>query len=250
MAVSRFDPVAAHYDAARPSYPEAIYDELERVTGPLPGRLVMDGGAGTGIASRQLSARGARLVAVELGELMLRRALARSPDLACVLADGHAIPLRDGCVELACFAQSWHWFNPARAFGEVARVVRPGGYWAAWWNTDGVDGSDWFRQYQAVMADACPDYHWQHRQARRDRVAEVAAATQFGPAAYFEAQWTRTIRLADWLTDQHSKSYVASLNPAAREVLFAQLSEIVSARFPDGELSVPYLTQMWLARRA
>jgi SAM-dependent methyltransferase len=250
MPVSRFDPVAEHYDAARPAYPDAIYDELERAAGPLPGRLVMDGGAGTGIASRQLAARGARLVALELGERMLRRALARTPGLCCVLADGHAIPLRAGCVDLACFAQSWHWFDPARALGEVARVVRPGGYWAAWWNSDDANGADWIQQYQAVMAAACPDY-WRHQhQAGPERAAQVAASARFGPAVYFKTHWTRTIRLADWLTDQRSKSYVASLDPAARQALFDQLTDIVTERFPAGELSVPYRTQLWLARRS
>src|ERR1039457_4610438 len=134
MAGSLFDSVAEEYDAARPSYPDAIYDELEKAAGPLAGQLVLDGGAGTGIASRQLAARGARLVALALSEPMLRRALARSPRLCWVVADGDMMPLRASYIDLACFAQSWHWFDPVRACAEIARVIRPGGYWAAWWN--------------------------------------------------------------------------------------------------------------------
>ena len=55
--------------------------------------------------------------------------------------------------------------------------------------------------------------------------------------------------MEQWLTDQRSKSYVASLDQAARDNLLARLTEIISARFPDGELTVAYLTQLWLARR-
>ena len=40
----------------------------EARVGPLAGRLVLDCGAGTGIASRQLAARGARVVSLDLGE--------------------------------------------------------------------------------------------------------------------------------------------------------------------------------------
>lgn len=65
---SLFDAAAAEYDAARPSYPDELYAELEARTGPLAGRLVLDCGAGTGIASRQLAARGARVVSLDLGE--------------------------------------------------------------------------------------------------------------------------------------------------------------------------------------
>ncbi|MGH3397053.1 MAG: class I SAM-dependent methyltransferase [Streptosporangiaceae bacterium] len=81
---SLFDAAAAEYDAARPSYPDELYAEIEARTGPLAGRLVLDCGAGTGIASRQLAARGARVVSPDVGEQMLRRALARSPGSACV----------------------------------------------------------------------------------------------------------------------------------------------------------------------
>jgi SAM-dependent methyltransferase len=178
MAGSLFDPVAEEYDAARPSYPDAIYDELEKTAGPLAGQLVLDGGAGTGIATRQLGERGARLVALDLSERMLRRAVARSPGLCCVVADGDMMPLRAACIDLACFARSWHWLDPVRASTEIARVVRPGGYWAAWWNAAAADGEDWFADYQAVMAAACPAYPrhqrasdagWERRADSRDR---------------------------------------------------------------------------------
>src|ERR1700684_3766500 len=93
-ARSPFDPVAADYDAGRPGYPDGLFTALEETTGPLAGALVLDAGAGTGIATRQLAARGARAIALDIGEQMLRRALARSPDMNCLLADGNAIPIR------------------------------------------------------------------------------------------------------------------------------------------------------------
>src|ERR1039458_8862250 len=111
-ARSPFDPVAADYDAGRPGYPDGLYTALEDTTGPLSGALVLDAGAGTGIATRQLTARGARAIALDIGEQMLRRARARSPEMNCLLADGNAIPIRSGSIDLACFAQSWHWFDP------------------------------------------------------------------------------------------------------------------------------------------
>jgi 2-polyprenyl-3-methyl-5-hydroxy-6-metoxy-1,4-benzoquinol methylase len=69
---SRFDTVAGEYAAGRPSYPAELYDTLAKVLGrSLSGLDVVDLGAGTGIASRQLQARGARVTAVELSAPML-----------------------------------------------------------------------------------------------------------------------------------------------------------------------------------
>jgi hypothetical protein len=61
--------------------------------------------------------------------------------------------------------------------------------------------------------------------------------------------WTRRPRIDEWLTDQRSHSYVAALAPADRDRLLSQIAGIVTARFPDRQLSVPYQTPMWLARR-
>ncbi|MGD0376955.1 MAG: class I SAM-dependent methyltransferase [Streptosporangiaceae bacterium] len=249
MAGSPFDQVADDYDAARPSYPGAIYDQLEKAAGPLAGQLVLEGGAGTGIATRQLAARGARMVPVDLGERMLRRAMAHSPGLCCLLADGNMLPLRAGCIDLACFAQSWHWFEPVRACAEVGRVLKPGGHWAAWWNRAAADDEDWFADYRAVMAATCPGYHrrW-HRDA--DRPAEPIAATGlFEPGTCFVSRWTRTPLTSEWLTEERSKSYVAELDPPQRDRLLAQINDIIGTRFRDGQMSVPYRTKLWLARR-
>jgi len=52
-----FDQQAEAYDQFRPTYPDAVIDEL---LGPVPAGLdVLDVGCGTGIASRQMARRGA-----------------------------------------------------------------------------------------------------------------------------------------------------------------------------------------------
>jgi hypothetical protein len=51
------------------------------------------------------------------------------------------------------------------------------------------------------------------------------------------------------VTCERSKSYVASLAPAERERLLARIAEIAAAGFPRGQMSVPYLTRLRLARR-
>lgn len=61
--VATFGTVADEYDNARPSYPAAVYESL----GDLDGLCSLDVGAGTGIATRQLLERGARVVAVDPG---------------------------------------------------------------------------------------------------------------------------------------------------------------------------------------
>lgn len=251
---SVFDSAAAEYDAARPSYPAALYDELEAMTGPLAGRLVLDWGAGTGISGRQLAARGARVVLLDIGEQMLRQARMRDPEANCVLADGNRMPVRARCADMTTFAQSWHWFERPAAPAEIARVLRPGGYWAAWWNRARGDGQDWFERYQDLVAAACPGYHW--RNLRDELLAPdwadraVLALGLVEPAATVMVPWTRRVTAAHWITDERSKSYFIELDPDVREAVLDQVAGIIAEEFPDGQMTVPYITTLLVARKS
>ena len=134
--VTLFGRVACEYDAARPAYPDALFDAL----GPVVNLRVLDVGAGTGLATRPFLQRGALVVAIEPEANLLARAVEHTPTLAAVIADGTRLPLRDRCVDLVCFAQSWHWLHPDTRTGEVARVLHPGGRWAGWWSHARADG--------------------------------------------------------------------------------------------------------------
>jgi SAM-dependent methyltransferase len=253
-ARSVFDSAAAEYDAARPSYPAALFDELAMRAGSLTGKLVLDVGAGTGIASRQLAERGATVISLDIGEQMLRRALMRSPGSACVLADGNRMPIRSASVDLVTFAQSWHWFDHRAAAAEAARVLKPGGLWAAWWNRAKAEGERWFEEYQQVVLASCPAYLWQ-RSRDQDPAPDwtdelVRAQGVVEPAGSVVVQWTREVSAADWITDDSSKSYFIELAPLVRQSVLDEVAAIIATRFPDGHMSVPYTTTVLLASKA
>jgi len=121
--------VRAAYDTSAGEWasgPEQVYALLARellasADVPLDGRLVLDVGAGTGVAARAALAAGARLVvAVDLAAGMLRRA---SGPLHPVAADVTALPFRDGTFDtvLAAFCLN-HLRDIAAALSEARRV--------------------------------------------------------------------------------------------------------------------------------
>ena len=96
--------------------PAPIYEPLARALVaaapvPLAGRVVLDLGAGTGVAGRAALAAGAhRVVGADLSEAMLRRDALTATDatgaaVCCpVAADAAALPFRDGCFDLVLAA--------------------------------------------------------------------------------------------------------------------------------------------------
>jgi ubiquinone/menaquinone biosynthesis C-methylase UbiE len=93
---------------------------------PLSGRLVLDVGAGTGVASAALGKAGARPVAADLSLDMLAWQAHDRPPAA--VADVCTLPFRDNAVDdtVAAFVLN-HLVQPAAGFAELMRVTRSGG---------------------------------------------------------------------------------------------------------------------------
>lgn len=232
--MASFEAVADEYDAARPSYPPGIYDAL----GALEGLLVLDVGAGTGIATRQLSARGASVIAIDPGRGVLARAVGRAPGLRAVVADGAVLPVREGAADLICFAQ---------ACVEAHRVLSDRGRWAAWWSHARADAEDWFDAYWSVIECSCPGTH--RGQRGIDWGATVAESGLFELDGRVVVPWIRKLSVDDWMTDQTSHSYVADLAEIDRDRLLSDLREVLDQRFPDGAMTVRYQTWLWIGTK-
>jgi SAM-dependent methyltransferase len=134
---------AEAYDAVRPTPPEALLDLLclyARVQRP---RLVVDLGCGTGLSTAPWAARAERVVGVEPLPEMLALARRRLPaKVELIEAFAHETGLPDGCADVVSCTQAFHWMDPVPTLAEAARVLRPGGVFAAV-DYDGPPSVDW-----------------------------------------------------------------------------------------------------------
>jgi SAM-dependent methyltransferase len=241
-----FGAVAAAYDAARPGYPEALFEAVEESAGlGLRGARVLDVGAGTGISTRLLAGRGARVVAVEPTAGMAERLHAVSPGIPLVRGDGNQLPFADAAADLVTYAQSFHWTDPLRAAREAHRVLRPGGALALWWNIRD-SGEPWVAEHYARVRAACASYPLQ---TEFDR-AEYRELPRLGfRIRRTEVCWERTISVRTALENLSSRSYVAVLPEEERARLLAAERAALEERFPGGELVEPYIVYLTVGVR-
>ncbi|MFH8758864.1 class I SAM-dependent methyltransferase [Streptomyces atroolivaceus] len=241
-----FDNAAALYAAARPGYPPALLDAVEELAGhPLAGARAVDVGAGTGIATRLLHARGARVTAVEPGPGMageLRRSL---PSVPVVRGDGNRLPLATESADLITYAQSWHWTDPALALPEALRVLRPGGALALWWNVSD-DSVPWIADQDTRLRGHLGTGDGAHGTpggAGSRNLAQLSG----GRFAHRLLRWSRTVPVGTHLANLASHSAFLVLGTAGEESTHRFLDEErghLTAVFPDAMVEECYVVEL------
>ena len=131
--VERFEGYADLYDDHRPQPPVVLVDLLTQLAEVDRPALVVDLGSGSGLSTRLWSDRAGEVVGIEPGEDMRRVAAARTsaPNVRYQAGYGHATGLPDACADIVTASQALHWMNPEPTFAEAARILRPGGIFAA-----------------------------------------------------------------------------------------------------------------------
>jgi ubiquinone/menaquinone biosynthesis C-methylase UbiE len=135
-SVDRFSGFAALYDEVRPVPPVAFTEVVVQVARISRPAVVVDIGSGTGVSAAIWAGNADRVVAVEPNEEMRAMAAARLRsdrgtefELRDALAADTGLP--DRYADAVTCSQSLHWLDPETTLPEVARILRPGGVFAA-----------------------------------------------------------------------------------------------------------------------
>jgi len=228
-----FDQEAERYDRFRPMYPDAVIDEL---LGPDPAGLeVLDVGCGTGIASRQMARRGAKVLGVEVAPRMA--AIARTHGIDVEISAFEDWDAAGRTFDRVVSAQAWHWLDLPPATSKAASLLRPDGrlclIWNAGWQPDElahaleelyervlpIDSHRVFRGYAANRSiDAKIDLE--------SELDAVSAVAEFAELTMKWFPWTRVYQRDDWLGMLLSRSDHTALQP---EVLDRLLEDVGSA---------------------
>jgi SAM-dependent methyltransferase len=229
-----FDQQAEAYDRFRPTYPDAVIDEL---LGPVPAGLdVLDVGCGTGIASREIAQRGAKVLGVELAPRMAE--IARGHGVYVEIAAFEAWDAAGRTFDRVTSAQAWHWLDFPIATAKAASVLHPGGKLCLMWNA-GCQPDDLADALEEVYARVVPPGgHRLFRGYAASRSSDVktgldseidaiSAVPDFGALTEKWFPWTRAYQRDEWLAQLVSRSDHTALEPAVRDRLFEAIGAAI-----------------------
>jgi ubiquinone/menaquinone biosynthesis C-methylase UbiE len=238
-----FGPAAGDYERARPSYPAAAIDVLQRELGIGPGSTVCDLAAGTGKLTRLLVPSGATVLAVEPVPGMRDELRAAVPDVEVVDGTAEAMPFPDASIDAVTVAQAFHWFRFDEALAEIGRVLRPGGGLAILFNQRD-ERTKWVEEMNEVI-------QWHSRTIARYQATDWTALLDgagFAPVTYDSVEWNQPMTRDLLASRVRSVSYVAEMTPPEQQQLVDSTLALVADVAEPFDL--PYVTHVWCAHRA
>lgn len=129
---------ASSYDRVRPSPPPALPDLLTQLIDMPRPALVVDLGSGTGLSTMIWGGRAERVIGIEPNADMRNEAKRKIEGYSYAAhieyreGVAHQTGLPDGCANIVTASQSFHWMEPTTTLAEIARILRPGGLFAAY----------------------------------------------------------------------------------------------------------------------
>jgi SAM-dependent methyltransferase len=244
---ARFLGRAGDYAKYRPSYPPAAIDAIfEGFEDPLA-LTISDIGAGTGISTRLLAERGARVIAIEPNPQM--RAVVGGTGIETHEGTAERTGLPDASVDIVTAFQAFHWFATPEAVNEFVRILKSRGRVALVWNIRDV--RDPLTREYGRIADLESEAARRAGQTSDD--PDLASLLNSGDLKYVrwsDFEYAQQLDLEALLGRARSASYVPSEGPLHDEIMHGLRDLHRTFADADGTVALRYRTRVHLAERS
>ena len=237
-----FDNVADEYDKYRDGYDAELIADIKKISGLKKDSALCEIGAGTGQASLQFASDASQLVCIEPGSNLADKLRSNLSSFDTVTVQN--VTFEEAKVEASSFdlvyaAQSFHWVDPEVGYMKVAKILKPGGWFAAFWKrsipTEVEGESRETKLYQEYFPEYSPVTPQQYEEASVSDLAGLVASKLFSlcqlrrylapEAEEFRTPEERANSLRTW-------SSIAALERPIQDELIRRLTDIFREETP------------------
>jgi hypothetical protein len=252
-----FNEVPELYDKVRPLYPADLFDALFQMLPVRP--KIVEVGPGTGQGTQDLLARGASVLAIEIGPEMAAKVRSNlsSDRLRIGVGDFESFEVVAGEADALFAATAYHWISREAQADRPAAILRPGGLVAVV-DTIQVDSSDdggFFAAAQPIYERYGQGHSGPPAPARGNVDPAIRSVLEtdrrFDSVAVRRYDWDQTYSATDYRTLMLSYSGIQMMEEADRLGLLDDVESLIRSDF-DGIVTRPLvvtLTTAILVRR-
>jgi SAM-dependent methyltransferase len=251
-----FNQIAQLYNAARPSYPLDLIEDViklaqlsepDQTTDQITGQI-LEIGAGTGKATLPFAQRGYRIHCLEPGDQMAVVAaenLRAYPNVTFEITTFEDWPLQTSTYSLVMSAQAFHWVDPEIGYRKAAQALKPGGSLALIWNL-ADEAKSMLAQELDQIYTAHGDWRLQPFEERQQQSVQALSES-----SYFLAPTVKQYAWSQHYTTQQYLDLVSTqsdylIKPAEQQrELLAAISTVLD---PHGGIVRPYVSLLLLAK--
>ena len=244
-----FNEVAAIYDQVRPSYPPEMYDALFQMMPSQP--RIVEVGPGTGQATRDLLARGASVLAIEIGPAMATTLRSHFPSdrLRVMVGDFEVVDIEAGQADAVFSASAYHWISPAAQTDRPAAILRPGGVVAIveLIQVDSFEEAGFFAAAEPIYERYGQGDSGPPAPTRESVVpatyAVLSADSRFDCVEVRQYDWDQTYRASDYRNLMISYSGTQMMQESARVGLLDDMESLIRNEF-GGTITRPLVVAL------
>jgi len=237
------------YDQIRPGYPDALVEDVVRLSGiPDQGRI-LEIGCGTGKATEPFAVRGYWIDCLDVGSDLAAVAAAKLSGfdhVRIIVSSFEDWEPNDRRYDLVMAATSFHWVDPRVAYTKSAAVLKPSGALAVFANTPVKKNEGFFARVQDVYRACAPSILSSVPSSEADR-QESAGLDLFQEPVVREYPWAAQYSADQYIALLSTYSDHISLPDAEREALFRGIAELIREEY-GGSVLKHYLAVLTLRR--
>jgi len=248
-----FNEDVVNYDKMRPTYVDALFDDIIRFSGLDSGKNALEIGIGTGQATAPFFQTGCKLTAVELGENMaafVNHKFAGFDNFSVINSDFESAKLENESYDLIYSATAFHWIPQELGYIKVFDLLKSGGTLALFWNHPSMENDELYTKMQELYDKYQPGDRSTIHKFSEDKCIEIADTIKKYGFTDVEYKLYRSERVFD------AQQYISLLNTysdhrsrqeESRLLFEAELVKVINKY--GGKIKIQDTMDLYLAKK-
>ncbi len=244
-----FGTVSELYDKMRLNYSDEVIQKIIDISGIQWNGKILEVGCGSGKATLPFTERGYDVTALDISENLIaiaKQKTAQYPNVKYLTTSFEEAALPKNHFDLLVSATAFHWVDPEIGYKKAARVLKPGGCMALFWNYTSYDETKLLRGtknlYNKYNTDFPLDFgsttEFEKRIEETGSFEEIKKIAWTGNAKYQKQDYVKLLNTFGWIN---------GLDEIPKKQFFKDLEKLLESE--NELLEIPYTTPLLITNK-